>query len=157
MLSAFGRFTRPHTIIATTIQVVSLYLIAGGSQVLALTSLGPVLVTLMTCLALNIYIVGLNQITDVEIDRINKPRLPLASSEMTMRQGWIVVLLMGLVALVGGVDFLTHVCGDQSDVAMAPTTPVEEKPATGEGTTTPSGRRAPTERRCGPPRCRARI
>ena len=95
MLSDLVRFTRPHTIIATTIQVVSLFLIAGGSLVLAPTSLGPVLLTLITCLALNIYIVGLNQITDVEIDRINKPRLPLASLEMSIRQGWIVVALMG--------------------------------------------------------------
>ena len=102
MLSALARFTRPHTIIATTIQVASLFLIAGGSQVLSPTSLGPVLLTLITCLALNIYIVGLNQITDVEIDRINKPRLPLASLEMSMRQGWIVVALTGLAALVGG-------------------------------------------------------
>ncbi len=101
MLSALARFTRPHTIIATTIQVASLFLIAGGSQVLSPTSLGPVLLTLITCLALNIYIVGLNQITDVEIDRINKPRLPLASLEMSMRQGWIVVALTGLAALVG--------------------------------------------------------
>lgn len=71
MVSAFARFTRPHTIIATAIQVISLFWIAGGSQVFAPTNLGPVLLTLITCLALNIYIVGLNQITDVEIDRIN--------------------------------------------------------------------------------------
>ena len=101
MLSALARFTRPHTIIATAIQVVALFLIAGGSQVLAPTSLGPVLLTLITCLALNIYIVGLNQITDVEIDRINKPRLPLASSEMSMRQGWTAVALTAVVALIG--------------------------------------------------------
>ncbi len=55
MLSGLVRFTRPHTIIATTIQVVSLFLIAGGSQVLSPTNLGPVLLTLITCLALNIY------------------------------------------------------------------------------------------------------
>lgn len=102
MLSAYVRFTRPHTIIATTIQVVCLFLIAGGSPILAPTSLGPVLLTFITCLALNIYIVGLNQITDVEIDRINKPRLPLASLEMSIRQGWVMVALMGLMALGGG-------------------------------------------------------
>lgn len=101
MLSDLVRFTRPHTIIATTIQVVSLFLIAGGSQVLSPTNLGPVLLTLITCLALNITIVGLNQITDVEIDRINKPRLPLASLAMSKRQGWIMVALTGLAALVG--------------------------------------------------------
>ena len=53
-------------------------------------------------MALNVYIVGLNQITDVEIDRINKPRLPLASHEMSMREGRIVVALTGAVAVVGG-------------------------------------------------------
>lgn len=102
MLASFARFTRPHTIIATAIQVVSLFLIAGGSQVFTPTSLGPVLLTLITCLALNIYIVGLNQITDVEIDRINKPQLPLASLEISMYQAWIVVAFMGLVAFAGG-------------------------------------------------------
>ena len=106
MLSALVRFTRPHTIIATTIQVVALFFIAGGSQVLGPnnlgpTSLGPVLLALITCLALNIYIVGLNQITDVEIDRINKPQLPLASLEMSMGQAWIVVTVTGVVALAG--------------------------------------------------------
>lgn len=103
MFSAFMRFTRPHTIIATTIQVVALFLIAGGSQVFVPSSLEPVLLTLVTCLALNIYIVGLNQITDVEIDRINKPNLPLAASTMSMRQGWLVAAFMAAVALLGAV------------------------------------------------------
>jgi homogentisate phytyltransferase/homogentisate geranylgeranyltransferase len=92
---------RPHTIIATTIQVVALFLIAGGSQVFAPGSIGPVLLTLITCLALNVYVVGLNQITDIEIDRINKPRLPLASQEMTLRQGWTAVVVSGVAAVVG--------------------------------------------------------
>lgn len=103
MLAAFARFTRPHTIIATAVQVVSLYLIAGGIQILSLSSIGTILLTLLTCLALNIYIVGLNQITDVEIDRINKPELPLASLEMSMPQGWSVVLLTAIIALTGGI------------------------------------------------------
>lgn len=102
MLSALVRFSRPHTIIATTIQVVALFLIAGGSQVFAAASIGPVLLTLVTCLALNIYVVGLNQLTDIEIDRINKPYLPLASREMSTRQGWWVVGLCAIGALIGG-------------------------------------------------------
>lgn len=101
MLSVLARFSRPHTIIATSIQVVALFLIAGGSQVLSPASLGVVLITLVSCLALNLYIVGLNQITDVEIDRINKPRLPLASQELSMRAGRLLVAAMGVVALVG--------------------------------------------------------
>jgi homogentisate phytyltransferase/homogentisate geranylgeranyltransferase len=101
MLAAFARFTRPHTIIATAVQVVSLLLIAGGIQTLSWSSIGPVRLTLITCLALNIYIVGLNQITDVEIDSINNPELPLSSRAMTMQQGWIVVVLTAIIALAG--------------------------------------------------------
>ncbi len=36
---------------------------------------------------MNICIVGLNQIFDVPIDRINKPYLPLASGEFSMCMG----------------------------------------------------------------------
>ncbi len=84
--------------IATTIQVVALFFIAGGQ--LTIASLGPVLLTLVACLALNIYVVGLNQITDVPIDRINKPGLPLASADMSLQAGWIIVGLAGVLALV---------------------------------------------------------
>lgn len=41
---------------------------------------------LVPALLMNIAIVGLNQLTDVEIDRVNKPYLPLASGELTMQQ-----------------------------------------------------------------------
>jgi len=39
----------------------------------------------------NVFIVGINQITDVEIDRVNKPFLPIASGELSMGAArWIV-------------------------------------------------------------------
>ncbi len=41
---------------------------------------------LLPALLMNIAIVGLNQLTDVEIDRVNKPYLPLASGELTIPQ-----------------------------------------------------------------------
>ena len=41
---------------------------------------------LVSALLMNVCIVGLNQLYDVEIDKVNKPYLPLASGEMTMRQ-----------------------------------------------------------------------
>lgn len=101
MLSAFWRFTRPHTFIATAIQVVSLYFIAGGRQPLEPATGYRVLATLGTCLALNLCIVGLNQLTDVGIDRINKPRLPLASGEMSPGTGRSLVLMAGIATLLG--------------------------------------------------------
>ena len=42
---------------------------------------------LIPALLMNICIVGLNQIFDVPIDRVNKPYLPLASGEFSVRTG----------------------------------------------------------------------
>ncbi|HEY9903042.1 MAG TPA: homogentisate phytyltransferase, partial [Candidatus Sericytochromatia bacterium] len=69
-LYAFGKFSRPHTIIGTTLSVFALYAIAlatPGSGV-TVQSLGQLLGTWMACLCGNVYIVGLNQLEDVEID-----------------------------------------------------------------------------------------
>lgn len=57
------------------------------------------LIALTASLALNIYIVGLNQIADVDIDRLNKPYLPLASGEYSRRQAQGIVAIAAFVAL----------------------------------------------------------
>lgn len=63
---------------------------------------GPIVyfTTLIACLATNVYIVGLNQLVDVDIDRINKPFLPLASGDLTLAQGRWIVAFCGLLAVV---------------------------------------------------------
>jgi homogentisate phytyltransferase/homogentisate geranylgeranyltransferase len=50
----------------------------------------------------NIYIVGLNQLTDIVIDRVNKPQLPLASGEFSRKQGQYIVAIAGIIALILG-------------------------------------------------------
>ena len=97
---AFYRFSRPHTILGTTFSIVSLYLIAFANSDHGSLHLDALFLTLLSCLAANIYIVGLNQITDVAIDRINKPYLPLASGAFTMRTGNILVILSLILAIV---------------------------------------------------------
>ncbi|MGF1514076.1 MAG: homogentisate phytyltransferase [Elainellaceae cyanobacterium] len=116
-LRALWRFSRPHTIVGTTLSVLSLFTLAiadpavGFPGNLAAPMLdvlvpGPlvlgvlVLGALLACLCGNVYIVGLNQIEDVEIDRINKPHLPIAAGIFSRRQGWWIVGLCGGVALV---------------------------------------------------------
>lgn len=103
-LWAFWKFSRPHTIVGTTLSVAGLSWMA-----LSLSAVGrspslayglAILLALVTCLAGNIYIVGLNQLEDVAIDRINKPHLPLAAGEFSRRRGGWIVALMGLFALV---------------------------------------------------------
>lgn len=99
-------FARPHTVIATTVQAITLFLIVGGRDGLARGSLGTVALTLAASLALNLYVVGLNQLTDVAIDRINKPWLPVAAGTLSPQGARLLVtgaalLAVGLAAVAG--------------------------------------------------------
>jgi homogentisate phytyltransferase/homogentisate geranylgeranyltransferase len=80
-IGVLWRFSRPHTIIGTTTAIVALYAIAvarlGGH---ALWDLWWVLVAGW---CVNVFIVGVNQLEDVAIDRINKPELPIAAGDLT--------------------------------------------------------------------------
>jgi homogentisate phytyltransferase / homogentisate geranylgeranyltransferase len=99
-LYAFWKFSRPHTIIGTTLSVLGLALMAWALSD-GQRSYPPFLIvlTLVICFCGNVYIVGLNQLEDVDIDRINKPHLPLASGEFTRSMGRGIVIFMGLLAL----------------------------------------------------------
>jgi homogentisate phytyltransferase/homogentisate geranylgeranyltransferase len=101
LLLVLARFSRPHTVIATTIQVLSMFVITGGPGVLVPENLWPLSLALASCLCLNLYVVGLNQITDVSIDRVNKPRLPLAAGTLSRRQAGLTVVIAGASALLG--------------------------------------------------------
>lgn len=110
-LYAFWKFSRPHTIIGTTLSVVALGAIAlsrvgvstsgaGGSAIAPLSLFITLLIsTLIACLCGNVYIVGLNQIEDVAIDQVNKPHLPLASGEFSRREAHTIVAILGIVAI----------------------------------------------------------
>lgn len=43
-------------------------------------------------LLMNLYITGLNQVTDVDIDKINKPYLPIASGALSKANGFRVIM-----------------------------------------------------------------
>jgi homogentisate phytyltransferase/homogentisate geranylgeranyltransferase len=92
-LGALWRFSRPHTIAGTAVSIVALYLIAVDALPgLALgDGLWDLFWTLVAGLAVNVYIVGVNQLEDVDIDRVNKPFLPLAAGDMTPEQARAVV------------------------------------------------------------------
>ena len=83
------RFSRPHTIVGTTVSVIALYAIAAAaghpSDALDLAA------TLVAAWCVNVAIVGLNQIEDVDIDRINKPDLPLAAGELSPAAAKLIV------------------------------------------------------------------
>ncbi|MES1022845.1 homogentisate phytyltransferase [Gloeocapsa sp. BRSZ] len=99
-LYALWKFARPHTIIGTSLSVWGVYLItyaiASSNRIDLLAPLGA----WIACLCGNVYIVGLNQLEDVAIDKINKPHLPIASGEFSQRMGQIIVAVTGGLALL---------------------------------------------------------
>lgn len=101
-LNSFWKFSRPHTVIGTSLSVLALYFIsiATTGNSINLLNLEQMLAVWIACICGNIYIVGLNQLYDVEIDRINKPELPLASRKFTMQQGKLIVGTTGVLALI---------------------------------------------------------
>ncbi len=99
-LYAFWKFSRPHTIVGTSLSVLGLYLIALDGFSLFTYSLGSLVGALIACLCGNVYIVGLNQLEDVAIDQINKPHLPLACGEFSRSEGLAIVATTGCLALL---------------------------------------------------------
>ncbi len=94
-------FARPHTVIATSVQVLTMLIIVIGWHPPTLELVGLVGVTLVVCLALNLYVVGVNQLTDVAIDRINKPWLPVAAGQLSLDAAQRIVSIALFVALTG--------------------------------------------------------
>lgn len=99
-LKAFWKFSRPHTIVGTSLSVLGLFGIAWAAR--HPVGLAPgtfdiwqgvssLWITWLACMCTNIYIVGLNQIEDVAADRVNKPYLPIASGEFSAPQARMLV------------------------------------------------------------------
>lgn len=94
-------FSRFHTILGTTLSIIALYLIALSFTQFQSFYLTELWMTLIACLCANIYIVGLNQITDIEIDKINKPWLPLASGAISLNQAyWFILICLTFSLLI---------------------------------------------------------
>ncbi|KAJ0677150.1 putative homogentisate phytyltransferase [Helianthus annuus] len=123
-LNAFYRFSRPHTVIGTALSIVSVSLLA----VQKLSDFSPVffigvMEAIVASFFMNIYIVGLNQLSDIEIDKVcilfrlkyvwninsfyilffcnpqvNKPYLPLASGEYSVKTGVLIVSSFALMS-----------------------------------------------------------
>jgi homogentisate phytyltransferase/homogentisate geranylgeranyltransferase len=101
-LSSLWKFSRPHTIIGTSLSVFSLYFLAIATTNTQITKANLILMlgVWLSCLLGNLYIVGLNQLVDVNIDQINKPDLPLAAGDFSLKQGQWIVVISGLLALI---------------------------------------------------------
>lgn len=96
-LAALWRFSRPHTLVGTTTSVLALYAIAATTG----PAPGPadLAATLIAAACVNVAIVGLNQLEDIEIDRINKPWLPLAAGDLAPQSATLIVIAVSFAAV----------------------------------------------------------
>ncbi|MEM9050594.1 MAG: homogentisate phytyltransferase [Bacteroidota bacterium] len=118
MLRTFWEFTRPHTIIGSAVSVTALYLMAVRE--LEFTSF--FWLSLLAALLCNVFITGYNQLVDIELDKVNKPDLPLAAGKLKVSTARIIVFgslvvslaiagtlsiqLLGLIGLISLLGFI---------------------------------------------------
>jgi 4-hydroxybenzoate polyprenyltransferase len=102
-LRTLADFARPFTLIAPALGFASAAATAIGAQPRETWSWGlvvyPVIGSVMAAV-LNIASNGLNQIFDLEIDRVNKPKRPLPSGRMSLHEAWAVTLASFALAFV---------------------------------------------------------
>jgi homogentisate phytyltransferase/homogentisate geranylgeranyltransferase len=98
-LKTLWQFSRPHTIIGSVCSITALYIIACNGMQLQ-QHIGLYVFTLIAALGCNVFIVGINQLADVEMDKINKPYLPLAAGTLSRKNALAIVYVSLAIALV---------------------------------------------------------
>lgn len=100
LVSIAWRFSRPHTIIGSLLSTWSLYFMSAYPQAEVKNQIALFLLTLISAIGCNLYIVCLNQITDIELDKLNKPHLPLASGEISRSTARVIIMVSALVSII---------------------------------------------------------
>jgi len=98
-LKILWQFSRPHTIIGSVCSITALYIMATG-QLALLAHWELYAGTLIAALACNLFIVGINQLVDVELDKINKPYLPLAAGSLSLAGAKIILIVSLIISLL---------------------------------------------------------
>mmetsp|Transcript_12012 Transcript_12012/g.15180 ORF Transcript_12012/g.15180 Transcript_12012/m.15180 type:complete len:411 (-) Transcript_12012:166-1398(-) len=94
-LKTLWDFTRPHTLIGSALCIPAIHFYAKplGSNFSLIRLIHSIAFAAVPSLLMNLYITGLNQITDVKIDRISKPYLPIASGQLSKSMAILIVSL----------------------------------------------------------------
>ncbi len=91
------KFSRPHTIIGSVVSIFTLFYIIYDTQ--KIDSFFYLTIAVIIAITCNVFIVGINQVADVNIDKINKPYLPIPSGELSMKQAKIIVYTSLFISL----------------------------------------------------------
>ena len=122
-LRLYWNFARPFTLVPPMIGIFSGSLIGYGASHAHVRILHVALVVLAAAV-LNAASNALNQICDLENDRINKPHRPLPSGQMTTTQAWAFVgvtylAALGMVAVVNWETFAIYVVAALATIAYS--------------------------------------
>ncbi|CAN1144291.1 Homogentisate solanesyltransferase, chloroplastic [Linum perenne] len=98
---ACWRFLRPHTIRGTVLGSTALVsrALIGNPELIKWSLVLKALSGLVALLCGNGYIVGINQIYDIGIDKVNKPYLPIAAGDLSVPTAWLLVILFARFAV----------------------------------------------------------
>ncbi|XP_068307637.1 homogentisate solanesyltransferase, chloroplastic [Pyrus communis] len=105
---ACWRFLRPHTIRGTVLGSTALVTRAliENSNLIKWSLLFKAFSGLFALLCGNGYIVGINQIYDIKIDKVNKPYLPIAAGDLSVKSAWLLVVFFAVTGLlIVGLNF----------------------------------------------------
>lgn len=97
MIKTLWNFSRPHTVIGSIVSIVTLYIIICENNKTG--HLDLLLMALLIGVSSNIFIVGINQIADVHIDKINKPYLPIPSGALSIQSAQVITYSSLLLSL----------------------------------------------------------
>ncbi|KAJ3674609.1 hypothetical protein LUZ60_005225 [Juncus effusus] len=95
------RFLRPHTIRGTALGSVALVARAllENPNLINWWLTFKAFYGLIALICGNGYIVGINQIYDIGIDKVNKPYLPIAAGDLSVQSAWFLVLFFATCGL----------------------------------------------------------
>ncbi|WRX22782.1 UbiA prenyltransferase family - like 7 [Theobroma cacao] len=99
---ACWRFLRPHTIRGTALGSVALVARAliENSNLIKWSLLLKAFLGIVALICGNGYIVGINQIYDIGIDKVNKPYLPIAAGDLSVQSAWFLVISFAMTGLL---------------------------------------------------------
>ncbi|KAJ1388323.1 UbiA prenyltransferase family [Sesbania bispinosa] len=105
---ACWRFLRPHTIRGTALGSVALVAraLVENSNLIKWSLVLKAFSGLFALICGNGYIVGINQIYDISIDKVNKPYLPIAAGDLSVQSAWFLVIFFAAAGLlIVGLNF----------------------------------------------------
>ncbi|KAG8483773.1 hypothetical protein CXB51_023378 [Gossypium anomalum] len=99
---ACWRFLRPHTIRGTALGSAALVgrALIENSNLIKWSLVLKAFSGLIALICGNGYIVGINQIYDIGIDKVNKPYLPIAAGDLSVQSAWFLVIFFAVTGLL---------------------------------------------------------